>query len=921
MSTYVIQILTGIASGAILFLVASGLTLVFGALRIANFAHGSLYMIGAYLMLSIGDRVGFGNVTFWISLLLAGLAAALIGGVMEVVALRPIYGRANLTQLIVTFGLVLIVTGVVRGIYGPVPRGTQLPPALDGSVEILDRSFPLYQLFLIGLAAAVALFLWVILYRTQLGRTIRAAVSDPELLALSGSNVRWLFTGVFSIGAFLAGLAGAAIASQGAVNIGMDIDVIVRAFIIVVIGGVGSLTGALVGSLLVGTAESLGILWLPSVSFVLVFVLLVLVIAVRPRGLFGREESLTRAASIPIRLPRLSLERFTSTSGRRSRVADRLLWVLAAGGIVIGALAPFILSTANVLIAISALCFALFALSLNLLIGTAGLISFGHALYFGFGAYSVGILITRYGWSPLAALAVTPAIGAAVALVVGPIVLRATALYFALLTLGLAQLGFVVAQGWTDLTGGSNGIHGDFAPGWAFDLDNLYWLVFGCVLFCTALLFIITRSPFGDALRGIRENRRRAEFTGLWLKGYELAALVFAGVFASIAGGLFAVSQGQAYPDLLHWTFSALPVIMALLGGIGYFLGPAAGAFFYTFLNNDLANRTVYWDLIVGLIVLFVALIMPGGLAGAVRGIVALVAAPFERLWTRRPARESAPASRAGTPELRTVTAPHPGPGEGGSSAPILVVEGFSKSFGGLKAVRGVSFQVRRGAMHAIIGPNGAGKTTLFNLITGLLRPDEGRVSLDDHEITGQAPWRVVKRGLGRSFQQTNVFWALSVLDNIVLAEAAGRNATKRVYGRMPAQVRERALGILRRLGLGTLARVPATELSHGDQRSLELAAALAVKSRLLLLDEPTAGLSPRETNASVEMIRQVAEEQGLTVLFIEHDMDVVFGVADVITVLHEGSVLAEGTPDEIRRNPAVRRAYLGEDFAEAATP
>jgi branched-subunit amino acid ABC-type transport system permease component len=272
MSTYVIQILTGIGSGAI-----------------ANFAHGSLYMIGAFLMVTIGDRIGYSDVTFWISMALASLAVGVIGGVMEVFALRPIYRRSNLTQLIVTFGLVLIVTGVMRGVYGPVPRGTQVPPGLQGSVAILDGRFPNYQLFLIALAAAVAVALWLILYRTELGRTIRAAVSDPELLALSGVNVRWLFTGVFAIGAFFAGLAGAAVASQGAVSLGMDIDIIVRAFIIVVIGGVGSLAGALVGSMLVGIAESLGVLWIPSVSLVLVFVVLILVLVVRPRGLFGRE--------------------------------------------------------------------------------------------------------------------------------------------------------------------------------------------------------------------------------------------------------------------------------------------------------------------------------------------------------------------------------------------------------------------------------------------------------------------------------------------------------------------------------------------------------------------------------------------------------------------------------------------------------
>lgn len=288
MATYAVQILSGISSGAILFLVASGLSLVFGALRIANFAHGSLYMLGAFLMLTIGNRIGFSNVTFWISMLIAALAVAALGAAIEVLALRPIYGRPNLTQLIVTFGLVLMIGGIVRGIYGSTPRSTRTPPGLEGGVNILEHSYPIYQLFLIGLAALVAVALWALLYKTELGWTIRAAVSDPQLLAVSGRNVKLLFTGVFAIGAFFAGLAGAAVASQGAIASNMDIDVIIRAFVIVVIGGLGSLSGALLGSMLVGIAESLGILWIPSASLVVVFGLLVLVLAVRPQGLFGR---------------------------------------------------------------------------------------------------------------------------------------------------------------------------------------------------------------------------------------------------------------------------------------------------------------------------------------------------------------------------------------------------------------------------------------------------------------------------------------------------------------------------------------------------------------------------------------------------------------------------------------------------------
>ena len=260
MANYVVQILSGISSGAILFLVASGLTLIFGALRIANFAHGSLYMLGAFLMLSIGGHVGFSNGSFWLSMVLAALAVAGIGTVMEVLVLRPVYGRANLTQLIVTFALVLMVGGIVRGIYGSTPRSTETPPALAGGVDILGRNYPKYQLLLIGLAVLVALSLWGLLYLTPLRAHDPGCRQRPgsarDVQPQRASPVH----GRLHDRRLLRGLAGAAVASQGAVATGMDIDVIIRAFVIVVIGGLGSLTGALVGSLLVGIAESLGIL-------------------------------------------------------------------------------------------------------------------------------------------------------------------------------------------------------------------------------------------------------------------------------------------------------------------------------------------------------------------------------------------------------------------------------------------------------------------------------------------------------------------------------------------------------------------------------------------------------------------------------------------------------------------------------------
>ena len=286
-NTYVFQVLAGLGSGAVLFLIASGLTLIFGALRVVNFAHGALFMVGAYIAFSISNEIGFSNGTFWIVIILAGLAIAAVGIFMEVFFFRPIYKRPLLTQLLVTFAFVLMVQGVVRAVWGSEGESTNPPPFLGGGVKVLDEKIPTYQFFFIALAVAVGVGLWAILYKTGLGRMIRAAVSDPELLGLSGVNVRILFTGVFALGCFFAGVAGAVVSMRGSIGPDIGVDAIIRAFVIIVIGGLGSLSGAFIASFLVGVAEAVGILWVPQASLAIVFGLLVIVLAIRPQGLRG----------------------------------------------------------------------------------------------------------------------------------------------------------------------------------------------------------------------------------------------------------------------------------------------------------------------------------------------------------------------------------------------------------------------------------------------------------------------------------------------------------------------------------------------------------------------------------------------------------------------------------------------------------
>jgi ABC-type branched-subunit amino acid transport system ATPase component/ABC-type branched-subunit amino acid transport system permease subunit len=630
-----------------------------------------------------------------------------------------------------------------------------------------------------------------------------------------------------------------------------------------------------------------------------------------------------------------------------------LLRVLGVAAVAFVALFPLFGSTIWVLRLEQGLYFGLVVLGLNLLLGSAGMVSFGQAMFMGIGAYAIAIPWRDHGIDPVYLLPLSAAAGALAALLVGLLIIRSRALYFSLLTLGIAQLFWAVEHGWQSFTGGTNGISGIFLSGWLNGItnqNNLFWFIFGCTLICTIVMYVITVSPFGDALRAIRDNPRRAEFTGMWVRRYELTAFVIAGTFGAIGGGLWVFADAGLTSDTVDWRKSAIALIAALIGGTRYFLGPFVGAIFWIYFRDQVVQFSgelgLLWDTILGAIVVFVALVAPGGIVGLVHTALAYLVGLWRRLfhkpresaepvvaekreadvvgiWRRlfgKPVEPTAPPAGVDPDAVhlpKVVPLPDPAaaaPATQDGRQPLLELKNLTKRFGGLVAVDDVSLSVRQGTIHAIIGPNGAGKSTLFNLVTGLHKPDAGQVVLEGEDVTGKPAWQLVKRGMGRSFQQTNLFWTLEASKNVTVAGSAVGDATLRPFGRHPKAIRDRGRTLLERVGLEDFGAFPANQLSHGDQRSLEIATALAVNSRLLLLDEPTAGLAGNETTTAVELIRRIAREENLTVLFVEHDMEVVFGIADYITVLHKGAVLAQGTPAEIRADETVREAYLGGD-------
>jgi ABC-type branched-subunit amino acid transport system ATPase component/ABC-type branched-subunit amino acid transport system permease subunit len=562
----------------------------------------------------------------------------------------------------------------------------------------------------------------------------------------------------------------------------------------------------------------------------------------------------------------------------------------------------------------SALVLALWAISYNLMLGYTGMVSFAHAAYYGVGAYTVALIFKRYHLPILVGLAAAPFGAGAVGLITGLVAQRAVRLYFSLLTLAISQLLFSIVFSWYDFTGGDNGISITL-PDQLNDYTTLYYFTAAVVAICLLLMFILVRSPFGAALLSIRENRQRAASIGINVKAYELAVYTIAAVFAGVAGGLFVMYQQQAYPEMLYWTANAQPVVVALLGGTTTFLGPAIGAFIYVVLDNSLSKQFPYqFDIILGAIVLGVVLAVPGGISDVPSVFLRL----RERFRRGEDEAEAQPAESTGEAirmfdVSKALATEAIQADEVRSGQTLLRIEHLSRSFGGLRAVEDVSLDVKQGDRHAIIGPNGAGKSTLFNLITGQLKPNSGKVIFDGRDITGKPPHVIARTGIGRAFQITTIFPKLTVRKNLQYAMLAHRGYTLRPFGIADRMFAAEAQELAEAVGLGAWANLPAGQLSHGDQRAIEIAISLALGSKLVLLDEPTAGMSAYETDKAMELIRQLATERHLTLLFCEHDMSVVFSTARTVTVMHQGRVLTAGTPEQIRRNPDVQKVYLGE--------
>jgi branched-chain amino acid transport system permease protein len=612
-SGFVVQLLNGLAGASSLFLVAAGLSLIFGVTRIVNFAHGSFFMVGIYVAYSLVGALG-ASVGFWPSLLLAALAVALLGALVEVLLLRRIYRAPELFQLLATFALGLVIKDGVLWFWGAEELLGPRAPGLTGSVLILGRQFPTYDIFLIFAGPVVLGLLWLLLAKTRFGTLVRAATQDRDMVSALGVNQAWLFTAVFALGAFLAGLGGALQLPREPANLEMDLHIIGAAFVVVVVGGMGSIPGAYVAALLIAQLKAICI-WLGlveiagiTISFskltlVVEFLVMAVVLVARPWGLFGRPQSPSRhsaAAEQPLRPP------------------DRLYTYVGAGLLALLVLMPTLTAQSpyTIILMIDLLVAVLFAASLHFIMGPAGMHSFGHAAYFGLGAYGAALLVRSLDLPMEVALIVAPALAAFGAFIYGWFCVRLSGVYLAMLTLAFAQITWAICYQWDSMTGGSNGLTGVWPSDWLADKEMYYYLTLTLVAGAVLLMHRMLYSPFGYGMRAARDSVLRSDAIGIDVKRLQWVAFVLAGTFAGLAGALYAFSKGSISPETMSVGKSIDGLVMVLLGGVQTLVGPIVGAVTFTWLHDTVARNTDYWRAVLGGIILILVLLFPQGIVG-----------------------------------------------------------------------------------------------------------------------------------------------------------------------------------------------------------------------------------------------------------------------------------------------------------------
>jgi branched-chain amino acid transport system permease protein len=577
------------------------------------------------------------------------------------------------------------------------------------------------------------------------------------------------------------------------------------------------------------------------------------------------------------------------------------------------------------------LVWGLFGIGFDILFGFTGLLSFGQSAFYGTGGMVAAYLLTRLGFPHVViSVIVGTIIAAIVGYLVGLIALRRTGIYFAMITVAIAEVFyFVEFNPLSDYTGGENGLPGVPTPtfplgfttihlntDWSLYTFFAFWYLVGIVI-----ALRIVRSPVGAVLNAIRDNPLRAAAVGHNVHGYKLTAFVIAAAYAGFAGGLLGVQQGFMPPEAFTFDTSGQLVIQTAIGGAGTLFGPLLGATVWLYLSDFFQNTLhlgATWKLVLGVVFVLLVCFLRRGLIGGIADLYALFSRPRLKHGEAQPVALGAAATKepkravAALPAATAIMARRSQ--STSAPGPVLQAVGLSKNYGGLAANSDIYFEVNRGEVRGVIGPNGAGKTTFFKMLTCEIEPTAGKILFEGRDITGMSVTDVCQLGLTKSYQVNQLFTRLTVRENLRISALAALRGKFRLdmFRHVPkvSGLVEQVEHTLDLVDLAGRADTPVAALAYGEKRRLEVGLALASSPSLLLLDEPLAGMSPSERTEMVQLLKSIGA--GRTMIIIDHDMDSLFELVERVTVLQEGRVLVEGTPDEIKGNTAVQEAYLG---------